>query len=59
MLSSSRHRAGALDAQAHSTARALDLAAAERVSRHRLGVKGCHKTPSRVIAHALLRVERA
>eukprot|EP00966_Prymnesium_polylepis_P109835 2541465-Prymnesium_polylepis.1 len=59
MLSSRRHRAGAFDAQAHSTARAFDLAAAERGFRHRLGVKDCHNTPRPVLAHALLRLERA
>eukprot|EP00966_Prymnesium_polylepis_P065706 1524637-Prymnesium_polylepis.1 len=59
MLPSGRRRAGRSDVGALPTARAFDLTTAERVFRHRLGVKDCHKTPSPVIAHALLRLARA
>ena len=59
MLPSRRHRAGAFDVGALSTARAFALATAERVFVQRHGVKECTKTPRPVVAHALLRLERA
>eukprot|EP00966_Prymnesium_polylepis_P167994 3884215-Prymnesium_polylepis.1 len=59
MLPSRRSRAGAFDAQALSTARAFDQATAERVFTHRPAPKECLKTPRPVIAHGLLRLERA
>eukprot|EP00966_Prymnesium_polylepis_P166454 3847981-Prymnesium_polylepis.1 len=61
MLSSRRRRAGRFDVGALSTARAFDLSIAEGVVTQRLGVEleEFAKTPRSVIAHTLLRLERA
>eukprot|EP00966_Prymnesium_polylepis_P145239 3353973-Prymnesium_polylepis.1 len=59
MLPSGRRRAGRFDVGTLSTGRGFALATAERVLWQRLVVEDCHKTPRPVIAHGLLRPERA
>eukprot|EP00966_Prymnesium_polylepis_P243720 5636222-Prymnesium_polylepis.1 len=58
MLPSRRRRAGRFDVGVRDTARAFDLAIAERVLWQRLVVEDCHKTPRPVVAHALLWLSR-